>query len=98
MPRHYSLYEAKAKLSALVREVREGGTIIITVHGEPAAELRPIAQVNTASPNEARLAELYAAGLITPATRSPKDIAEILKHAKVKAKPGAVQRFLNERD
>ncbi|MGQ0766652.1 MAG: type II toxin-antitoxin system Phd/YefM family antitoxin, partial [Gemmatimonadota bacterium] len=40
MAREFSLYEAKARLSALVRQVREGQTVVITVHGRPAAELR----------------------------------------------------------
>jgi 16S rRNA (cytidine1402-2'-O)-methyltransferase len=37
----YPLYEAKARLSSLVRQVREGRSVVITVHGEPVAELRP---------------------------------------------------------
>ena len=41
MPDDHSLSDAKAKLSALVRQAREGRTILITVLGEPAAELRP---------------------------------------------------------
>lgn len=36
----YSLYEAKAKLSAIVRRVREGCRAIVTVHGKPVAEIR----------------------------------------------------------
>ena len=35
MPRKVSLYEAKTNLSGLVRQVREGGSVVITVHGEP---------------------------------------------------------------
>ena len=43
MKRVYSLYEAKAKFSEIVRAVRErGDTITITYHGEPVAEMRPI--------------------------------------------------------
>ena len=99
MPRHYSLYEAKAKLSALVREVREGGTVIITVHGQPAAELRPIAPpADRKQTNEERLAELEALGLITPSQCSPKEFAERLKHLKITPVPGALQRFLDDRE
>ena len=42
MAEEYSIYDAKAKLSALVRQVREGRSFVITVHGQPVAELRPI--------------------------------------------------------
>ena len=43
MPKEFSIYDAKAQLSALVRQVRETGqTFVITVHGEPVAELRPV--------------------------------------------------------
>ncbi len=38
----YSRYEAKAKLSAIVRMVREGKTVVVTLHGEPVVEMRPI--------------------------------------------------------
>ena len=38
----YSLYEAKAKLSAIIRQVREGRHVLVTVHGEPVAEIRPV--------------------------------------------------------
>ena len=46
MPDEYSIYDAKAKLSALVKQVREGRSFVITVHGEPVAELRPIEKVD----------------------------------------------------
>ena len=43
MSKKYSLYEAKSKLSELVRQVREGGQpVTITPHGRPVAEARPI--------------------------------------------------------
>lgn len=38
----YSLYEAKAKLSAIIRQVREGRPVVVTLHGEPVAEIRSI--------------------------------------------------------
>ena len=95
MPREYSLYEAKAKLSALVRQVREGQTIVITVHGEPAAELRPIEKVSGKQTNEQRYQELRESGVITAARMSPRDPRAwpVGKRA-----PGALKRFLEERD
>lgn len=90
MKDRYSLYEAKARLSALVRQVREGRRIVITVHGEPAAELRPI----QAGPQtiEDRLAELIARGEAIPARDRQ---ARIRPGAR---RPGALKRFLESRD
>lgn len=92
--RTYSLYETKAHLSAIVRQVREGGSVIVTVHGEPAVEIRPVAKstAKALSRNEARYLELIASGEIIPA-RDPKAKMKIGEHI-----PGALQRFLDERD
>lgn len=95
MPTEYSLYEAKAKLSALVRQVREGGTIIITVHGEPAAELRPIAPATGRETNEERLDTLTARGLVSPARMAPSAASAWPVGAR---KRGALKRFLEQRD
>ncbi len=38
----YSTYEAKAKLSELLDEVASGKTVLITRHGKPVAEVRPV--------------------------------------------------------
>jgi prevent-host-death family protein len=97
MPREYSLYEAKAQLSALVKQVREGRTIVITVHGKPAAELRPIAPPSDDQTIESRIAELEAQGVITPAQQSPREFTKILEAAKSKRRPGALMRFLEDR-
>jgi len=40
----YSVYEAKARLSAIVRRVGEGHRAIITLRGRPVAEIRPLAE------------------------------------------------------
>ena len=86
----YSLYEAKARLSALVRQVREGRRIVITVHGKPVAELRPLQP--KAGGLEARIAELEARGILAPA----KDPRAPLKPGS--RRPGALKRFLESRD
>jgi prevent-host-death family protein len=94
MPEEYSLYEAKARLSALVRQVREGQTIVITVHGVPAAELRPIDPERKPQSLEERLAELRALGVIHPAAMKPSDPGAFPVGAHA---PGALQRFLEDR-
>ena len=95
MVNEYPLYDAKAKLSALVRQVREGRSFVITVHGEPVAELRPYEPRPKAQTLAERIEELKAKGLITPARITPDDprafpIGEY--------REGALQRFLDDRD
>ena len=93
MPDAYSLYEAKAKLSALVKQVREGRTVIITVHGQPAAELRPIdPSARPQSLNE-RLAELTARGIVLKPKRPDSGSYPIGPR-----NAGALRRFLSERE
>lgn len=91
----YSLYDAKAKLSALVRQVREGRSIIITVHGKPAAELRAIDETARPQSLDDRLAELDGRRAIVGAQRKPRDAAAFPMGP---GRPGALKRFLQERD
>ena len=86
----YSLYEAKAKLSAIIRKVREGNPVIVTLHGEPVAEIRPIDRKSGGL--EARMKDLEERGILVPA-ENPR--------AKLKPgprRPGALKRFLDDRD
>jgi prevent-host-death family protein len=85
----YSLYEAKARLSALVRRVREGGRVVITVHGKPAAELCPVEADDTDLEN--RLARLAERGIVVRRTAGAR-------RGPVAGKPGALARFLAERE
>jgi prevent-host-death family protein len=86
----YSLYDAKAKLSALVRKVREGHNVTITLHGKPVAELRAVAKGEGGL--SARLEELEERGVIVPAVDPHAPLKAIAK------RPGALKRFLEERD
>jgi prevent-host-death family protein len=86
----YSLYEAKARLSALVKMVREGRTIVITVHGEPAVEMRPVDAEPTGM--EQRLARLEERGVIVPRAVTKGSFKPVAR------RPGALKRFLAERD
>jgi prevent-host-death family protein len=91
----YSLYEAKARLSALVRQVRAGRLVTITLHGEPVAELRPLQKPDRPPTVEERLADLAARGHLLPAARRPSDPLVLALGRK---KPGALRRFLDERE
>jgi prevent-host-death family protein len=85
----YSLYDAKAKLSEILRRVREGDTVTITYRGEPVAEVRAIGR----SPRtlEERLQDLEARGTIV---RSAGRRGTLRPSAR---RPGALKRFLRER-
>ena len=93
MPKkEYSLYEAKAKLSELIRMVRERKTpITITYHGKAVAEIRPIeSEVDDEDPMEKRERELIAMGALIPA-EGPFRIRPVAN------RPGALKEFLEER-
>jgi len=90
MPEIYSTYEAKAKLSEILRKVRAGKTIRISHRGEPVAEVRPIRQTDESL--EERLVDLAHRGALVRTARSKELLAPIEK------KPGALKRFLEDRD
>ena len=85
----FSLYEAKARLSEIVRMVREQGrTVTISYHGEPVAEVRPL---KTARGLLARLRDLEASGQLAPAKAKDFPLTPAAK------RPGALGRFLADR-
>jgi prevent-host-death family protein len=86
----YSLYDAKAKLSEIIRRVREGDTIAISYRGKPVAEIRPIAE--RAQTTDERFAELEARGIIVGSGKPRGKLRPIAR------RPGALKRFLAERD
>lgn len=85
----YSVYEAKARFSEVIRQVREGRTIAISYRGEPVAEIRP---VRKAESFEARLEDLRRQGILIRFEGPPRDFVT------GKPSPGALDRFLSERD
>jgi prevent-host-death family protein len=90
MRRSYSLYEAKARLSAIIRQVREGQRVVVTVHGEPVAEIRPLAQ--DALTIAERLDRLAEQGVLVRPADAPPALKAVVR------RPGALARFLEERD
>ncbi len=86
----YSIYEAKAKFSELIHRVRQGRTIIVSHRGKPVAEIRPIRSADVGL--EERIEQLERRGVL----RRPIDPGAPLEA--VARRPGALQRFLDERD
>jgi len=90
MARIYSLYDAKAKLSEILRRVREGDTVTIAYRGKPMAEIRPIRQGKLTLAE--RIRELEARGVITGPGRPRGKLRALAR------RPGALRRFLAARD
>jgi prevent-host-death family protein len=86
----YSLYEAKAKLSSIIRQVREGRHVVVTVHGEPVAEIRPISP--GAKDLATRVDELADRGVLVRGMLEKGALRQVAR------KPGALARFLAERE
>lgn len=88
----YSLYEAKAKLSEIIRQVRERGrSATITYRGEPVAEIRPLPSVR--EDLSAHLAALEGRGVLVRARQPRAPLPPPLGE-----RPGALERFLEERE
>lgn len=90
MQRRYSIYEAKARLSELIRAVKRRQRVTITERGRPVAEVVPC-EPTEGREMEQRLAQLHAAGSLIAARRPPPSIASIAR------RPGALRRFLRDR-
>ena len=89
-PETYSTYEAKARLSELLRKVRAGQIITLTHRGQPIAELRPVQ--SSGSDLETRLRALAEVGVLQRCSDRPMEPTTLISRA------GALQRFLQERD
>ncbi len=85
----YSTYEAKAKFSELIRKVRGGETVVITYRGEEVAEVKPIEKETTVWE---RIEKLREQGILSGPAKRTWDWKPIAH------KPGALKRFLEERD
>jgi prevent-host-death family protein len=88
----YSLYETKAKLSQIIREVRTTGqSATVTYRGKPVAEIRAFEQTHDDAFEE-RLQQLESRGALVRASRKSKGLPMLAR------KPGALKRFLKDRE
>jgi prevent-host-death family protein len=86
----YSIYDAKARFSELIRTVREGRTVLVSYRGEPVAEIRPI---HDAGDDLARrLNMLEGLGILVRESERADELRPVAR------RPGALQRFLDERE
>jgi antitoxin (DNA-binding transcriptional repressor) of toxin-antitoxin stability system len=85
----YSTYEAKAKLSEILRKVESGRTIHISRRGQTIAEIRPLRQGPTGLAQ--RIIELSQQGALTSPSGDPGNLQPVAR------RPGALHRFLSDR-
>lgn len=91
MAKSYSIYEAKAKLSEIIRLVREHGrSAVITYRGEPVAQISALDPAD-GDRTATRLNELAATGALV---RSPN---KARLPGPIARRPGALDRFMQER-
>ena len=85
----YSTYEAKARFSEILRQVREGKTVYISYRGETVAEIRPLEE-----PADLRetLDRLEEEGVLQRPDRRKGTLGTVAR------RPGALDRFLSDRD
>lgn len=69
MTKAVGVRELKTRLGTYLREVRRGRTIVVTDRGEPVAELRTIALLNSGA--EGEIDRLVALGHLTRTSRAP---------------------------
>ena len=82
----YSIYEAKARFSEVIRQVREGKTVTVSYRGKPVAEIRSIPQRQKPTLDE-RLKELERSGSLVRSAIPKRTFRP------VERRPGALSRF-----
>ena len=85
----YSVTEARARFSEVLRHVRAGKTVTLSYRGAPVAEIRPLSKKPTTL--EARVAELERQGAIVPPVGPPEPFTP------GPPLPGTLAEFLAER-
>jgi len=90
MTETYSTYEAKAKLSEILRKVESGRTIRISRRGQTIAEIRPVGKEPTSLAD--RIRELSEHGVVTSPSADRGSLEPVVR------RPGALDRFLADRN
>lgn len=85
----FSTYEAKARFSEVLRRVREGRTVTVTYQGEAVAEIRPL---DRSGGTAARMEWLRSRGVLSGPGAAPHGFAAVAR------RPGALERFLDDRN
>lgn len=86
----YSTYDAKSRFSEIIRNVRQGRSVVVTYHGAPVARIVPYENRNETL--EERLDRLESEGRLIPADDPGARIRPVA------LRPGALERFLEDRN
>lgn len=90
-----SISRLKDQLSAYLKKVEAGQTVIVTDRNKPIAQLTPVVAKES---DDERLARLIAQGIVTPPKRSPPlSIEEILRRRPVAPGAGVLEALIEER-
>ena len=89
-----SISKLKDQLSAYLKKVEGGQTVIVTDRNKPVAQLTAI---TGAESDDARIADLVAQGVLTPARLPPLSIEEIRRRRPVVPCAGVLEALLEER-
>jgi prevent-host-death family protein len=87
--RTYPIYQAKAKLSEIIRQVKRGRTVVISERGHDVARVVPVGDKEDL---DSRIKRMLGNGLIIPASRPVAEIRPVARRR------GALKRFLESRD
>lgn len=86
----YSVYDAKARFSEVIRKVRDGKTVMISYHGETVAEIRPVGRADSDLGNRVRMLE--GLGILVGGDERRGGLRPFAD------RPGALKRFLDDRN
>lgn len=90
-----SISKLKDQLSAYLKKVEEGQTLVVTDRNKPVARLTPIVDHGNESEHIARL---VAQGIVTPPKGPPVNIEEILRMRPVAPGARLLEALLEERE
>ena len=89
MARPYPVHEAKAKLSEILRRVKQGRSVTISERGRVIAQVVPVERPRDLP---SRLRRMEADGVLVRRRRKVRRVRVLAR------KPGALRRFLRSRD
>lgn len=89
-----SISTLKDQLSAYLKKVKAGQTLVVTDRNEPVAQLTPVVRTES---DDQRIARLIEQGIVTPPTHPPLSIEEIRRRRPVVPGAGVLDALLEER-
>jgi len=89
-----SISRLKDQLSAYLKKVEAGQTVVVTDRNKPVAQLTPVVPAES---DDEQIARLIEQGVLTPPTLPPLSIEEIRRRRPVVPGAGVLDALLEER-